>query len=123
MKVQIHEKGEVVIIAPSGHITFDEVADLRAQFEEAWKRPRRAVLLSLSEVDYLDSSGIATLVEGMKGAQRAGRPFGLCGLRKAVRNVIELVRLDTVFNIYENEDEAVRELTKPPETESPGSGE
>ena len=122
MKVQIQEKGDVVIIAPVGHITFDEVADLRIQFEEAWRRPRHAVLLNLSEVDYLDSSGIAALVEGMKEAQRAGRHFGLCCLRKAVRNVIELVRLDTVFNIFEDEDGAVKELTKPSKTEPSDSG-
>ena len=121
MKVQIQEKGDVVIIAPAGQITFDEVADLRAQFEEAWRRPQHAVLLNLGEVDYLDSSGIAALVEGLKEAQRAGRLFGLCDLRKAVRNVIELVRLDTVFNIYEDEDGAVKAMTNPPEAESPDS--
>ena len=123
MKIQLHEKGDAVVIAAEGQITFEEVADLRSQFDEAWQRRRRAVLLDLSAVEYLDSTGIAALVEGLKAAQRAGRAFGLCGLRKNVRNVIELVRLDTFFNIYDNEEVALEELTKRPSeapTDSPG---
>jgi len=57
-----------------------------------------------------DAAGIATLVEGLKAAQTQKASFGLFGLTKNTRGVLELVRLDKVFKIFDDEEEAVRLL-------------
>ena len=60
------------------------------------------VLVDLSGVSYIDSSGIASLVEGYQLARKKGLPFGLVGVSDAAMNVIRLARLDKVFPIRED---------------------
>ncbi|MBI4166923.1 MAG: hypothetical protein HY508_14445, partial [Acidobacteria bacterium] len=57
-----------------------------------------------------DSSGIATLVEGLQLSQRTQTRFGLYGLRSNARSVLELARLTKVFSIFENEQEALEKI-------------
>lgn len=109
MKVNIRERGPATILDIDGQITFETTPSLRESLLKALKR-KATVLVNLSQVAYMDSSGIATLVEGLKAAQSSKASFGLFGLTKNTRNVLELVRLDKVFKIFESEDEAVQKL-------------
>ncbi len=59
-----------------------------------------AVLVDLTAVDYIDSSGVANLVEGYQVARQHGRVFALAAHEGAVLNVLKLARLDTVFDLY-----------------------
>ncbi len=65
-----------------------------------------AVLVDLSGVSYIDSSGIAALVEGYKQAKGQSVSFGLLAISDAVRAVLELARLDQVFPIHGDLDSA-----------------
>lgn len=109
MKVNIRQRGQTTIVDVDGQITFESTPGLREQLLGALQQ-KGAVLVNLTGVPYMDSSGIATLVEGLKAAQGQKAGFGLFGLTKNTRNVLELVRLDKVFKIFESEDEAVRQL-------------
>ena len=60
------------------------------------------VLVDLSGVEYIDSSGIASLVEGFQLARSQQLEFGLVGVSEAARQVLELARLDKVFQIKSN---------------------
>ena len=62
--------------------------------------------VDLSEVSYIDSSGIAALVEGLQNAKSKGRKFALVAVSKAVMAVLQLARLDRVFAIYPDVDAA-----------------
>ncbi len=62
------------------------------------------LLIDLSRVSYIDSSGIACLVEGYQTAKSKELKFGLIGVSKAVMNVLQLARLDNVFTIHSNAD-------------------
>lgn len=110
MKVNIRQRGQATILDVDGQITFDSTPGLRDQLLAALKQ-KSTVLVNLSAVAYMDSSGIATLVEGLKAAQSQKAGFGLFGLTKNTRNVLELVRLDKVFKIFDSEDEALRQLS------------
>ena len=57
--------------------------------------------VDLSEVQYMDSSGVATLVEGLKMASRENRAFVLVAPSEPVMKVLQLARLDSVFDIRE----------------------
>ncbi len=65
------------------------------------------VLLNLKSVRYIDSSGIASLVEGLKASRDQGSRLILFGLNPSVREVMELSRLQKIFEIYENEEQAL----------------
>ena len=65
------------------------------------------VLLNLINVRYIDSSGIASLVEGLKASRDQGSRLILYGLNKTVREVMELSRLQKIFEIYDNEEQAL----------------
>ena len=115
MNINVRQRGPATILDVDGQITFESTPSLREKILGALKaKDRSAVLLvNLSAVAYMDSSGIATLVEGLKAAQAQKANFGLFGLTKNTRNVLELVRLDKVFKIFDTEDDAVRQLAEP----------
>lgn len=60
----------------------------------------RPTLVDLGRVAYIDSSGVASLVEGFQLARQRGLDFGLVGVSSAALNVLKLARLDKVFPIY-----------------------
>jgi len=65
------------------------------------------VFLNLKEVRYIDSSGIASLVEGLKASRDHGSRLILYGLSSSVREVMELSRLQKIFEIYDSEEQAL----------------
>ena len=65
------------------------------------------VFLNLKNVRYIDSSGIASLVEGLKASREQGSRLILFSLSPAVREVMQLSRLQKIFEIYENEEQAL----------------
>ena len=65
------------------------------------------VFLNLKNVRYIDSSGIASLVEGLKASRDQGTRLILYGLNKTVREVMQLSRLQKIFEIYEDEEQAL----------------
>ncbi|MBI4467080.1 MAG: STAS domain-containing protein [Acidobacteria bacterium] len=109
MKVNVRQRGQTTILDVDGQITFESTPGLREHLLTALKK-KSSVLVNLSQVAYMDSSGIATLVEGLKAAHTQKASFGLFGLTKNTRSVLELVRLDKVFKIFGDEEEAVRLL-------------
>lgn len=114
MNVTLREVAQATILDVEGQLTFESTPGLRSHLLKALKKKRKkTVLVNLAAVGYVDSSGIATLVEGLKAAQAHKVSFGLFGLTKSTRNVLELVRLDRVFRIFESEDEALRQLAPP----------
>lgn len=66
-----------------------------------------AVVADLSGVTFMDSSGVATLVEAMKAARAAGVAFSLCAMTGKVRDVFELARLDKFFRLVATRREAL----------------
>ncbi len=62
-------------------------------------KPKRLVV-DLSQVSYIDSSGLAVLIEGMQNVAAYGGKFSLAGLQEGVRPIFEIARLDQVFEIF-----------------------
>lgn len=114
MNVAVRQRGETRIVDVAGQLTFESTPDLRSELLQALKQSPTALLVNLTRVSYMDSSGIATLIEGLKAAKGQKTPFGLFGLSRNTRSVLELVRLDRVFQIFSDEDEALRGLKSPP---------
>jgi anti-sigma B factor antagonist len=66
------------------------------------------VLVDLSSVTYIDSSGVASLVEALQAAKRNGGKFALVAASDPTRRVLELARLDKVFTMYTTIDEGMK---------------
>jgi anti-sigma B factor antagonist len=65
------------------------------------------IYMDMSEVGYIDSSGLAVLIDAMQRIANYGGKFGLIALRPAVRTVLEIARLDQVFRVYPDRASAV----------------
>jgi len=78
----------------------------KALLQEIKEKKTPKVYLNLEKVRYIDSSGIASLVEGLKASRDQGSRLVLYGLSKSVREVMELSRLQKIFEIHENEAQA-----------------
>ncbi len=70
------------------------------------KKPKRLVV-NLSGVTYLDSSGLAVLIEAMQNVEKYGGKFALAGMQETVRSIFEIARLDQVFHIFTDVDSAL----------------
>ena len=70
------------------------------------EKPAKLVV-DLSRVTYMDSSGLAVLIEGMQGVEEYGGTFAIAGMQETVRSIFEIARLDQVFRIFPDVDSAL----------------
>jgi anti-sigma B factor antagonist len=110
MKVQVRNLDKVSILDCSGDVDLYSSPRLREALLAEIRPGGPSVLVNMSGVAYIDSSGIATLVEGLQLSRQTQTHFGLFGLRPNARSVLELARLHKVFAIFENETEAVEKV-------------
>ena len=97
-----------VILDVSGDIDLANSPAMRKMLLGEIKEKRTPkVFLNLEKVRYIDSSGIASLVEGLKASRDLGSRLILYGLGPTVREVMELSRLQRIFEIYESEEQAL----------------
>lgn len=98
-----------IVVSLSGEVDIVRSPDLQASLQEAINRipGKGAVVVDLSGVTYMDSSGVATLVRGLQLSRKKGVGLVLCSLQDRVRSIFEIARLDTVFPMASTLDEAL----------------
>lgn len=107
IEVQSETIKDTVVMKPSGEIDLGVAPSFRVQISQAQQsRPSRLVI-DLGDVPYMDSSGVATLVEAMQMARRTNTRLILCALQEKVRSIFEIARLDMVFTIVGSKEEAL----------------
>ena len=85
------------------HVSPEVAKSLGSMIEN---KPKQLVV-DLTKVTYLDSSGLAVLIEGMQNVQKYGGRFRLAGVQEDVKHVFDIARLDQVFEIYPDVDSAL----------------
>jgi anti-sigma B factor antagonist len=93
-----------------GDVDMNTSSDVRSALADIFKQGpsgMKAILIDLSQVRYMDSSGIATLVEAMQNCMKKKARLRLFELSPQVRDVFELARLSSVFEIFATSNEAV----------------
>ena len=93
------EKQDVLRLA--GSVDLEHSPDIRKTLLDAVAQ-RVNVFVDLSEVTYIDSSGIACLVEALQTARNHGANLGLISVSRQAMRVLELARLDMVFSIHDD---------------------
>jgi len=108
VQISARQSDGSVILDLSGDIDLAHSPAMRkALLGEIKEKHTRKVFLNLKNVRYIDSSGIASLVEGLKASRDQGSRMILYGLSRSVREVMELSRLQKIFEIYEDEEQAL----------------
>lgn len=101
----IEELGDFAVVRVRGEVDLSWSQKIRKTILDALGRAK-GIGVELSEVSYIDSSGIAALVEGFQTARGKGQKFALIGASQAVRGVLELARLDRVFPMVDSVEAA-----------------
>ena len=99
MSAEVRLDGGYAIVRLSGEIDLHNSPEAR-KLILGGLQDGRPMLVDLSNVDYIDSSGVASLVEGFQLARQRRLDYGLVGVSPAVLNVLKLARLDQVFPIF-----------------------
>ena len=106
MKHEIFEKQGTTIVAFKGEIDLESSPAARKILLKCFANTGN-VIVDLSGVTYIDSSGVASLVEALQAAKKNGSLLSLATVSEPTRRVLELARLDKVFSIYGSVDEAL----------------
>ena len=102
----------IAIMSCHGRVMFGEEATLlRDSLKAALKKTPRLVL-NLSEVTYIDSGGLGTLVGVYSSARAAGADIKLTGLGQRLRDVLQITKLATVFQVFDTEQEALAAMDR-----------
>ena len=112
MKIDVRHREGVTIIAPKGKITIGigDIA-LREAVGEALEAGAKSILADLSAVTTIDSSGIGELVSAYTTVTNRGKQLALLKLPTKVEDLLQITQLHTVFNVYDDEDEAIEALS------------
>lgn len=108
MEISSRQIDKVTIFDVSGDMDLANTPTVRKVLLREVKDKRTPrVVMNLSKVRYIDSSGVASLVEGLKASRDVGSRFILFGLSTTAREVLQLSRLLKIFEIYDNEEQAL----------------
>lgn len=109
VKLNTRQVGDVSVIDVAGRITLGEGSSaLRDTLRGMVAKGQKKVLLNLGEVSYIDSSGIGELVSGFTTVTNSGGQLKLLNLTKRVKDLLQITKLYTVFDVHEDEAGAIR---------------
>lgn len=109
IQIDVRKESGTAVISVVGDIDLYSSPQVRQTILDTLSQKSESrVLINLIGVKYIDSSGVASLVEGLQLARKSQIKFGICGLNKAPRQVLELTRLISVFEVFDSLDEALK---------------
>jgi anti-sigma B factor antagonist len=109
VKLSTRQVGDVTVIDVAGRITLGEGSSvLRDAMRDLVSKNQKKILLNLGDVSYIDSSGIGELVSGFTTVTNSGGALKLLNLNKRVKDLLQITKLYTVFDVHEDEAGAIR---------------
>ncbi len=108
LSIASREVDGVTVLDLNGRITLGEGSvQLRDAIRDLIGKGQKSILLNLGDVNYIDSSGLGELVSAYTTARNQGAALKLLGLTKKVNDLLQLTKLYTVFDIYDDEASAI----------------
>jgi len=111
--VKIRQHGDIALIDVVGHLTYLEVAALHDAVRVLLHQKRNNIVLNLSQLGYLDSSGIGELARIYVAVVKQGGTMKVIGLSAKVEEVLKVTHLSQVFQEFPDEQSALRSFTPP----------
>ena len=108
LNINERQAGDVTVLDMSGKITIGEGSvALRTAIRRVLEEGKRRILLNLAGVSYIDSSGIGELVSSYTAIGKDGGQLKLLNLTQKIQDLLTITKLLTVFDVYENEADAL----------------
>ena len=99
----------VTVLKLMGRVTLgDESGQLRSTIKQNLTQGKKRLVLDLSEVNYIDSAGLGTLVAGYTSARNEGGEIRLAGVTKRFGELLNITKLVTIFNVHDSVENAVK---------------
>ena len=109
VKLTTRQVGDVTVVDAVGRITLgDGASHFRETIRTLLGSGQKKLLLNLAEVSYIDSSGIGEMVSGYTTVANQGGVVKLLNLNKRVKDLLQITKLYTVFEVFDDEPAAVR---------------
>ena len=108
MQLSMEDKGEQVLITvQEERMDAHNSGELKEKMLQLFEDDKCNIVIDLSQVRFVDSSGLGALVSGFKNASARNGNLKLCGLQPQVKSMFELTRLHRVFEIFPGAEEAL----------------
>jgi len=114
--MNIHQReheGVVILDIDGKSIGGPDSEIFQAQIQALLDAGKKQVLVNLEKVNWINSTGIGILISGYSVLDKQGGKLKLVHVSERIHNVLKITRLNTIFEYYETEDEAVRSFTQP----------
>ena len=107
MHIEVTQAAEITVVGPQGDLDMAVADEVKRVLAGLIDKGQSRVVMDLSQVGYIDSSGMGVLVASMKQARAAGGDVRLCTLQEDVRAIFEMTRLIKVMSIHPTRPEAL----------------
>lgn len=107
MQINVTKEGNIVVVAVEGDLDASTSPDLRAKFEELIGQGENQYVIDLAGVPFMDSSGIASLVNLFKRVRIGAGDVKLCSVREEIMKIFKLTRLERVFDIFDTRADVI----------------
>ena len=98
---------KVIILTPIGRLDITTAWQFRLMLQECISKQSRHMVVNLGQVNFIDSSGLTSLVAGMRDADKVRGSFRICNVHPEARLVFEVTMMDSVFEIFSTQQEAL----------------
>ena len=109
MNVTREDLPKGTLLTVEGQVDMHTSPELRGKLRESLEKKRTPIVVDLTKVGFIDSSGLATLIEALQAVGRYGGRLRLFGLSPAVKNLFKLSNLISIFDLRESREDATRE--------------
>lgn len=97
----------IVVLRPTGRLDITTAWQFRLKLQECISNVSPHIVVNLGQVNFIDSSGLTALVAGMRDADKAEGSFRICSVHPEAKLVFEVTMMDSVFEMFESEEEAL----------------
>jgi anti-sigma B factor antagonist len=107
MEFKIEMASDVVVLIPTGNLVASETESLKSQVEKLMEKKFRLILLDMSRIDFMDSSGLGSVIAVNKLVTGAGGVFACAALQEGVRKVFRVTRADQKIAVAETQSDGL----------------
>lgn len=110
MKINEEKSNDILICAIEGEIDITTSPQLRKAFDDFIKKNEKKILVEFLNVTYIDSSGLATLIEMSQRLKKIGGQIRFSGMNQKIKNIFEVTKLHKLFEIFEDKAAALKDF-------------
>ncbi len=107
MQIKERKVGDITVLEFDGEIDLDSSPEMRKKFDELIKNNIIKIIINFKNVSYIDSSGLATIIEMLQRLKKIQGELRMSNLPQKIKNLFEITKIDKLFQMYLTEEEAL----------------